>query len=143
MVKELIANPIFLTILIAGVGAQVIKLIIYSIKYKTLHPLDLIATGGMPSSHSALMVGLTTIIYLTEGLTTAFFIVLSLTFIVIVDAMGVRRTAGEEGRLLHRLIKKTGLKLKEPHYALGHTPAQVIVGAVFGFLVAIVINSVA
>lgn len=139
MIKELIANPIFLTIIFAGVGAQVIKIIIFLIKYKTIHPLDVIATGGMPSSHSALMVGLPTIIYLTEGLTTAFFIALSLTFIVIVDAMGVRRTAGEEGRLLHRLIKKAGLKVKEPHYALGHTPAQVVVGAVFGFVVAVIV----
>lgn len=141
MVKEVLTNPLALTILFAGIGAQVLKAIIFAIKYKTLRPLDFVATGGMPSSHSALMAGLTTSIYLTEqNVTTSFFLSLALTLIIIVDAMGVRRTAGEEGRLLHKLIKKTNLRLKEPHYALGHTPAQVIVGVILGIVVAIVVN---
>jgi len=132
-------NPLFLTILFAGVGAQLIKIVIFLVKYRKIHPLDLVATGGMPSSHSALMAGLTMIIYLREGLTTAFFIALSLALIVIVDAMGVRRTAGEEGLLLHQLIKKAKLRIKEPHYSLGHTPPQIIVGIVLGIVVAILV----
>ena len=139
MVKELIANPVFLTLVFAGLGAQVLKVIIFLIKYKTIHPKDFVATGGMPSSHSALMTGLSTIIYLTEGFSTLFFVTLSLTLVVIVDAMGVRRTAGEEGKIIHKLIKKTKLKLKEPHFSLGHTPAQVLVGSILGFVVALIV----
>ena len=142
MAQQLLTHPLALTIIFAGIGAQVLKSIIYGIKYKTFHPRDLIVTGGIPSSHSALMVGISTTIYFMESYSTTFFIALALTFVVIVDAMGVRRTAGEEGRIIHQLIKKTKLKLKEPHYSLGHTPAQVTVGAILGFVVAVVINLV-
>jgi uncharacterized protein len=140
MLKELISNPVFLTIIYAGVGTQLIKIIIFSIKYKRLHPLDLVATGGMPSAHSSLMVGLTTILYLTEGLSSLFFVTLALTTIVITDALGVRRTAGEEGLLLHKIIKHTKLKIKEPHYALGHSASQVIVGSIIGFGIALIVS---
>ena len=139
MLRELLTHPLFLTILIAGGGAQLLKILFFLVRYKRLHTLDLVATGGMPSSHAALAVGLAVSVYLGEGLSTAFFITLALASIVLTDAMGVRRTAGQEGLLLHQLIRKTGLKLREPHYALGHTPAQVIVGAVFGFVVAVLI----
>ncbi len=133
-------NPFFLTILFAGLGAQVLKFVIYAVRFKTLHPLDLIATGGMPSSHAALMSGMTTSIFLTEGTTTAFFVSLAVFFIIVVDALGVRRTAGEEGLLLHKLIMKTKIKLKEPHYSLGHTPCQVFVGVLLGLCVAVMVS---
>lgn len=139
MVKEVLTHPLFLTILFAGLGAQVLKMIIYGIKYRTLQFKDLLVTGGMPSSHSSSLVGLTTMIYLLDGATTGFFLSLMLTGVVVVDAMGVRRTAGEQGLLMHQLIKKTKLRLKEPHYAMGHTPAQVLVGSIYGFLVALII----
>jgi len=142
MVIELFSHPLFWTILIAGPGAQVIKFIIYGTKYKTFHPRDLIVTGGMPSSHTSLLVGMSTTIFFMESLSTGFFIALALTFIIIVDALGVRRTAGESGLIIHQLIKKTKLKLKEPHYSLGHTKKQVAVGVLYGFIVAIVINLV-
>jgi acid phosphatase family membrane protein YuiD len=81
---------------------------------------------------------LATIIYLEEGATTAFAVSLVLAFVVLRDAFGVRRTVGEEGLLLTRLAHK--LKLKErTHFALGHTPLQVSVGAVLGFVVAVVV----
>ncbi len=137
--KEVLLNPLFLTIVFAGLGAQLIKMLIFSLKYRKVHALDIVATGGMPSSHSALLTGLTTIILLTEGPTTPFFISLAVTMVIVVDALGVRRTAGEEGLLLHKLIRQSKLKLKEPHYSLGHTPEQVIAGILFGFVVALII----
>jgi uncharacterized protein len=133
---ELWANPVFLTLVFTSIGAQLVKIAIFYIKSRKVHTLDLVATGGMPSSHSALTIGLCTIIYLTEGATTAFMIALAVASIVIVDAMGVRRTAGEEGRIVHLLIKKTKLKIRAPHVSFGHTPAQVLVGSLFGFVVA-------
>ena len=137
---QLFQNPIFLTIVFAGMGAQLIKFVLYAIRFRTLHPLDLIATGGMPSSHVALMSGITTSIVLTEGTTTVFFVAFAISLIVIVDALGVRRTAGEEGLLLHKLIAKAKLNIKEPHISLGHTPSQVIVGVLLGVVVAILVS---
>ena len=137
---NLFHNQVFLTILFAGIGAQVLKFVIYALRFRTLHPLDLLATGGMPSSHAALMSGVTTSIMLSEGTTTAFFLSLAVLLIIMVDSLGVRRTAGEEGLLLHKLITKTKLKLKEPHYSLGHTPSQVIVGVLLGVSVAVVVS---
>ncbi|MDO8661031.1 MAG: divergent PAP2 family protein [Candidatus Woesearchaeota archaeon] len=130
---NLLQNPVFLTLLLAGIGGQVFKLALYGIKHG-FHFRDLITTGGMPSVHVALMIGLTLSIYLSEGATTVFFVSLVVLCIVIVDALGVRRTVGEEGMILHRLIKQTKLHIKEPHYSLGHTPAQVIVGIIWGIV---------
>ena len=140
--KEVLLNPLFLTIVFAGGGAQLLKILIFFIRSRSVHPLDIVATGGMPSSHSSLMTGMTVIIYLTEGFTTSLFVALSLTIIIIIDALGVRRTAGEEGIILHKLIKKSRLKIIEPHYALGHTPEQVIAGIVYGLIVALIIYAV-
>ena len=137
---NLFHNPFFLTIILAGLGAQVLKFVIYAVRFKSLHPFDLVATGGMPSSHAALMSGMATSILLAEGTTTAFFLSLAVLFIIVVDALGVRRTAGEEGLLLHKLIKKTKLRLKEPHYSLGHTPRQVLVGVLLGLCVAVAVT---
>jgi len=128
-------NKIILTILFAGFGAQLLKIILLWFKHKKLSWHDLIVTGGMPSSHAAFVVSLATSIYLEEGTSTAFAISLVLAFIVLRDAFGVRRTVGEEGLLLHKIMRKIKLKT-DAHFSLGHTPLQVIVGAVLGWVVA-------
>ncbi|MEK6951015.1 MAG: divergent PAP2 family protein, partial [Nanoarchaeota archaeon] len=132
-------NKIILSILLAGFGAQLLKLILLWFRHKTLHWRDLVVTGGMPSSHSAFVLALVTIVYLQEGTTTAFAISLVLAFVVLRDAFGVRRSVGEEGLLLTEMLKRLKIKTKT-HIALGHTPAQVLVGAVLGFLVAMLVQ---
>ena len=129
-------NKILLAVILAGFGAQVLKLILYWFRHKSLSWHDLIVTGGMPSSHAAFVVALVTIIYLEEGTSTAFAISLVLAFIVLRDAFGVRRTVGEEGLLLTTILKKLKIKSKT-HFAFGHTPWQVLVGAVLGLLCAV------
>jgi len=131
-------NKIILTVLLAGFGAQLVKLIIYWFKHKRLAWHDLIVTGGMPSSHSAFVVSLATIIYLIEGTSTAFAISLVLAMIVLRDAFGVRRTVGEEGLFINKILKKIDLKSKT-HFAMGHTPLQVIVGSILGFVIAVLV----
>lgn len=132
-------NKIILTVLLAGFGVQLIKLILLWFKHKALRWHDLVVTGGMPSSHSAFVVALATIVYLQEGTTTAFAISLVLAFVVLRDAFGVRRSVGEEGVLLTDILKKLKIKTKT-HIALGHTPMQVVVGALLGFVVAVVVQ---
>lgn len=129
-------NKIILAIILAGFGAQVIKLVNLWFKHKTLKWHDLIVTGGMPSSHAAFVVSLVTIVYLIEGVSTGFAISLVLAMIILRDAFGVRRTVGEEGVVLSDIMKKLKIK-KKTHFALGHTPLQVLVGSLLGFLVSL------
>jgi uncharacterized protein len=131
-------NKIILALLFAGFGAQAIKLIVLWFRHKSLCWRDIFVTGGMPSSHSAFVVSLATIIYLQEGITTAFAVSLVLAFIVVRDAYGVRRTVGEEGIVLHDIMKKVKLK-KKTHFAMGHTPKQVLVGSLIGFVVSVLV----
>lgn len=124
-------NKIALAVLLAGFGAQLLKLIIFFFKHKSLSWHDLVVTGGMPSSHSAFVVSLAAIVYLVEGLSTAFVISLVLALIVLRDSFGVRRTVGMEGKQIEKLLQLHKLKSKF-HYSMGHTPLEVVVGAVIG-----------
>lgn len=126
-------NKIALAVLLGGFGAQLLKLIIFFFRHKSLSWHDLVVTGGMPSSHSAFVVSLASIIYLEEGVSTAFVISLVLAFIVLRDAFGVRRTVGVEGKQIEKLLRLNKLRSKF-HYSLGHTPLQVAVGAVIGLV---------
>lgn len=132
-------NKVIFTILLAGFGAQLVKLINLWFKHKTLTWHDLVVTGGMPSSHSAFVVALTTIIYLEEGVTTTFAISLVLALIVIRDAFGVRRSVGMEGKAIQKLFRMHHLKSKF-HYSLGHSPKEVVVGSLIGFVVAVAVH---
>ncbi|HLD72143.1 MAG TPA: divergent PAP2 family protein [Candidatus Nanoarchaeia archaeon] len=129
-------NKIILSLLFAGFGAQAIKLIWLWFKHKTLSWRDLVVTGGMPSSHSAFVISLASSVYLEEGLNTSFAISLVLAMIVLRDAFGVRRTAGEEGSVINLIIKRLKMKT-ETHFAMGHTPLQVLVGALIGLIVSL------
>ncbi len=134
-------NKVILAVVLAGFGAQLVKLFIYWFRHKSLTWHDLVVTGGMPSSHSAFVVSLTTIIYLEEGLSTAFAISLVFALIVVRDAFGVRRSVGREGQAIQRLLKLHHIGSKF-HYAIGHTPLQVLVGSVIGFVVALIVHFV-
>lgn len=129
-------NTIILTVLLAGFGAQLLKIILFWFRHKRLSWHDLVVTGGMPSSHSAFVVSLAAIIYLEEGTSTAFAISLVLAFIVLRDAFGVRRSVGEEGLVIGEIVRKLKIKTKA-HFSLGHTPLQVVVGAVLGLVAAV------
>ncbi len=103
----------------------------------------ILGAGGMPSSHSAVVTSLATMIGKTQGLTSPIF-ALSVIFacIVMYDAAGIRRAAGKQAKLLNKLIETPGLsnlqvqeKLVE---VLGHTPVQVFVGALIGVVVGII-----
>lgn len=100
----------------------------------------ILGAGGMPSSHSAIVVSLATMIGKYEGVDTPIFALsLIMAFVVMYDACGVRRAAGKQAKLLNRIIETPGLtnvqvqeKLVE---VLGHTPIQVFVGAFLGIIV--------
>ena len=104
----------------------------------------ILGAGGMPSSHSAVVTSLATMIGKTQGLTSPIF-ALSVIFacVVMYDAAGIRRAAGKQAKLLNKLIETPGLtnlqvqeKLVE---VLGHTPVQVFVGALIGLIVGLIV----
>lgn len=99
----------------------------------------IIGAGGMPSSHSAIVIALATLIGKNLGVDSPIFAVtLIFAFIVMYDACGVRRAAGKQAKVLNEIVNTRGLsnlqvqeKLQE---ALGHTPIQVFVGALIGLI---------
>ena len=106
-----------------------------------------VETGGMPSSHAASVAALTTTVGLTEGILSSIFgVTLFFSLIVMYDAAGLRRAAGHQARLLNRIVAEQGgdrardeRKLFE---LLGHTPLEVLVGALLGIGAAMLWNRV-
>ena len=140
ILENIVANKVLVSVVVAGVLCQLLKILIFIFVHKQrLHVKDIVVTGGMPSTHSALVWAMAVSIFLSEGISTAFVLSVVLLVIVLRDAMGVRRTAGEEGHIIHQIIKKTNLKIKEYHYAMGHTPKQVVVGSVIGIAVSFIV----
>lgn len=125
-------------------GIQLFKLIYDLVTTKKFNFKRILGAGGMPSSHSAVVTGLATLIGKYEGVNTPIFAVsLILAFVVMYDACGVRRAAGKQAALLNKLIETPGLtgiqvseKLVE---VLGHTPTQVFVGALIGLIAGLVV----
>ena len=122
---------------------QVFKVISETIKNKKFDYKRILGAGGMPSSHSAVVTSLATLIGKSEGFNSPIFAI-SLIFacIVMYDATGVRRAAGEQAKLLNKIVQTqelTGIKVREKLVeVLGHTPMQVLVGAIVGIVVGII-----
>ena len=138
LMDDLFANGIFLSVLLAVSVSQLAKISIILLKHKQkFHLNDLIVTGGMPSTHSAIVGSLTTIIWLNQAFSPLFFVVLAFSLIILRDAMGVRRSIGIEGRVIEKIIKYEKIKIGKFHYSLGHNPREVLVGLIIGFVSAI------
>ena len=120
-------------------SVQVFKLVSDAVVNRKINFKRFVETGGMPSSHSAVVTSLMTAVGLSEGFDSPMFAVsFVFSFIVMYDAAGVRLAAGKQAKILNQLINSnqvkvdTNEKLKE---LLGHTPIQVFVGAIYGIIV--------
>jgi len=122
----------------AVVLAQITKFFVHLIWKRKVDLRLFTTTGGMPSSHAAGVMGLSTTVGLICGWSSIeFAMAVGYALVVMYDAAGVRRAAGKQAACLNRIImdiykqelKEAGGKLKE---LLGHTPMQVLAGAVFG-----------
>lgn len=135
--------------------AQFIKVPLHYIALRKIDWKLLTSTGGMPSSHSAAVTALTTAIALKEGLHSNLFAI-SAVFAVIVmfDATGVRRHAGEQATVLNKLVadfnrflvdakywqnKPAQEKRRELKELLGHQPIEVFFGGLTGILLTLVL----
>ena len=143
---DILHNAPLICAFIACVAAQIIKPFLAVIMGFKFDKHMFITTGGMPSSHSATVMALTSSIAITEGIgSIAFAISLVFAFIVMHDAMGVRQEAGKQAEVINEWSKilsqihEDGL-FNQEHLKtmLGHSFSQVLAGLVLGLLVGIV-----
>ncbi len=139
--KEVFNNHVLIGALIAWIIAQAIKIPLEYLRSRRWRWILLFEPGGMPSSHTALVVCIAQSIGLRSGFNSPIFaIAVALAMVVIYDATGVRRQAGKHAALINAMIQDlaTGHPLKEEQLreVLGHTPLQVVGGFILGFAVA-------
>jgi acid phosphatase family membrane protein YuiD len=121
--------------------AQILKVIIESIKVRHLSFSYLITMGGMPSSHAALVCALATTVAIVYGLGSAVFAISGFFAIVVMyDAAGVRQTVSTQSTMLNRIVEELfkgnpefQQRLKE---LIGHTKFEVAAGAILGIVFA-------
>ena len=123
---------------------QLFKLLYDLVKTKKFNFKRILGAGGMPSSHSAVVTSVATLIGKYEGVDTAIFALsFIVAFVVMYDACGVRRAAGKQAALLNKLVETpglTGLQVSEKLVeVLGHTPFQVLVGALIGLVAGLIV----
>jgi hypothetical protein len=136
-------NAVITTSILAWFIAQLLKVIFVLIGQKKIDFSRFIGAGGMPSSHAAFVVSLATSVGKKVGLDSVeFAITFAMAMIVMYDASGVRRAAGQQARILNKLIQQWGKH--NPHFVedklkelLGHTPFEVLVGALLGITIAL------
>jgi acid phosphatase family membrane protein YuiD len=140
---DLITNWVLIIPLCAWIFAQLIKMLVALSRGKGLDLSIIVSSGGMPSSHSAMVCALATAVAMINGLGSTYFAIsVILAVIVMYDAAGVRASVGIQSVVLNRIILE--LKRKEPlvkieadlRELMGHTPFEVLVGAVLGVTLA-------
>lgn len=144
--NELLQNKILICAVTGWCVAQILKTLIHLLFTKKFVVERLVGSGGMPSSHSSTVCALVTATcyYYGPG-SFEFAISLIMAIIVMYDAMGVRRETGIQARVLNEMMEvfadmgsdmSAQDKLKE---FVGHTPLQVLMGAILGIVIAIVL----
>ncbi len=130
-----------IAIIAAWVVAQGTKYVVKAVKEKSFrHVRQLYLSGNMPSAHSASVMALLVTIGWIDGVDSAAFAVAALfASIVMYDAMMVRRSSGEQGAALKKLLKEQKSKVAVPRVSKGHTPLEVAVGALLGSIVGTVV----
>ena len=137
---------VLLSFVIANLIAQWVKIITVGYKKKSFKWTILFATGGMPSSHSSTVTAMATSIGLIDGFdSTNYALAVCFATVVMFDAAGLRRNASKQAMVLNRMIKEllspestvSRVKLKE---FLGHTPTEVLVGALLGVAVSLALH---
>lgn len=145
--NQILGNQLLVSAVVGWVVAQALKTLIDIWLNKSFNPERLVGSGGMPSSHSSTVCGLTTAAALKYGVGSfEFAISFVLSMIVMYDAIGVRRETGKQAKLLNSILMENPLKLnaevlqeKLKEY-VGHTPLQVLAGAILGIVLALLLN---
>lgn len=120
-------------------GIQLFKLIYDIVTTKKFNFKRILGAGGMPSSHSAVVCSLAILVGKAEGFSSPIFgLATVFALVVMYDAAGVRRAAGKQAKLLNKIVETPGLNISQVQErlveVLGHTPKQVVVGAIIGII---------
>ncbi|HEY9816632.1 MAG TPA: divergent PAP2 family protein [Candidatus Obscuribacterales bacterium] len=140
-ISAILDNRILIVALLACITAQVIKPFIELIQHGKFNVRAVVESGGMPSSHSALVTALAAGVGQSMGWQTVEFAIASVfAIIVLYDAMGVRQAAGKQARLINQMIDelfsdRTEFNEDRLKEILGHTPLEVLVGSLLGLLI--------
>ena len=156
--QNICGNYVLCVALIAWATAQVLKTILNFVVTKKFRAERLVGAGGVPSSHTALVCSMTVAVSKLTGMNSPeFAIAFIIAAVVMYDAMGVRRAAGEQAKVLNKIVFQWGdvvkkdspekesskkadsseeLAKKELKEFLGHTPLEVLGGALLGILIA-------
>ena len=142
IVAQLGRNKIFLATISSWIVAQFLKVLIGVLRDRRFNFKWLISSGGMPSSHAALSMCLTTSIGLYYGFDSGLFaIALGFAVITMFDAQGVRWHSGKQAQALNRILddiyEHRGLREEPLKQLVGHTPIEVYVGGALGIFMAI------
>lgn len=144
--EQLLDNKVFFTVFFAWLFSCVLKGLLVCVREKHLDMTRFMGPGGMPSSHSTIVTSLATCVGIHDGFdSTGFVICCALAFVVMYDASGIRRAAGQQARVINMIIDMLDTRdpierqqrLKE---LLGHTPLEVIAGAILGVVFAVLTN---
>jgi acid phosphatase family membrane protein YuiD len=140
---EMVTNQALVIPLSAWAMSQLLKVFVVLGREKRFDLWFLIRSGGMPSSHTALVWALVTVVAITQGFNSAIFAVAAmLAAVVTYDAAGVRQAVGQQSIILNRIIKEFRIKRprgemeRDLREFIGHTPFQVIAGATLGIFIA-------
>ena len=141
---DLFENKALIAAILAWFAAQVIKVLLVLFDEKRLDLSKMISSGGMPSSHSALITAMTASVGKTTGMdSVAFAIAAVKSLVVMYDAANVRREAGKHAELLNKIARDlypdnhmNQEKLKE---LLGHKQIEVAAGAILGITIGVLL----
>ena len=140
---QVFSNKFLIVPVLTWFFIQLFKVIYDLVTTKKFNFKRILGAGGMPSSHSAVVVSLAVLLGKEYGFDSPIFALSAIfAFVVMYDAAGVRRAAGKQARLLNKIVETpglTGLEVQERLVeVLGHTPIQVIVGAIIGIIVGVI-----
>lgn len=142
----LAGNHVFWAATIAWLVAQVIKIAVALARTRRFDMRLIVASGGMPSSHSALVTALATAVARINGLgSTDFAIAAAFAGVVMYDASGVRQAVSKQARIINSMLDdffhERGLVVKRLGELIGHTPVEVLAGALLGIIFGLLLTS--
>jgi hypothetical protein len=140
--SQIFTNQTFILTALSGLFVQAVKVVLSFAIERRVNFRRFFETGGMPSSHAASVCTLSTLVGLGQGFVSPLFAVTGFfSLIVMYDAAGLRRAAGRQARALNRIIQDLQLhrQVEDAHFRelLGHTPLEVLMGALFGIAFAL------
>lgn len=139
--QALASNRILVCAALSWAVAQILKVLLSLLIHRRLDWRRAFGMGGMPSSHTALVVSLMAMTGVVEGVgSTAFALSFALTGVVIYDALGVRAETGKQGAALNRILREVlieGQPITEERFKelVGHTPLEVLGGVIVAVVV--------